>query len=405
MGVISSVSGILIEGNTFVGQNIIELNGKKYDALTGSFLGEGSTTITKKTPSTPAGHRGRFIDGFVKTPKQVSTNATQTAPFIPVKAHPTKAQAKPKAKAHVKHITAHQPEHAKTLMRSAVSKPNIAKKPLIKTQAPAEVMVKPAHAIAPKLSASHVDPRRLEHAKDVKQSETIKKFTPAQRQASPVTRAHVTTTPVRARTVQPRAHAVQQTPIKVHAAVSKPVQKPAEDIFEKALAHANSHEQPKPARALKKQRNHRRLVNVLAGLAAVLVIGGFVAYLNAPNIELRIASIRAGFHAALPSYQPVGYAMTRDVQLHNKQVSVSFHSDNGSYFKLTQQPSSWDSATLFDNVVAATNKSHQTIESSGRTIYLFGDTNAAWVNNGVLYQITGEAELSNSQISQLAASI
>ena len=404
MGVISSVSGILIEGNIFVGHNIIELNGKKYDALTGSFLGASTTSVTKKTP-TATGHRGRFIDGFVKTAKQVSTNTTQPAPFIPVKPHPAKTKAA-KPKTQVKHIAAHQPEHAKTLMRSAVSKPNIQKKPIIKTQAPAEVMVKPAHAIVPKLSATHIDPRRLAHAKDTQQSETIQKFTPAQRQSTPMPRAQVASAPVRARAAQPaRPHAApQHVAVKTSAPVSKPIQK-EEDIFEKALARATSHEQPKPARALKKQRNHRRLVNVLAGFAAVLVIGGFVAYLNAPNIELRIASIRAGFHAALPAYQPVGYAMNRNVQLHNNQVTISFHSDNGSSFKLTQQPSNWDSSTLYDNVVAATNKSHQTIESNGRTIYLFGDTNAAWVNNGVLYQISGQAELSNSQISQLAASI
>ncbi|HKR82067.1 MAG TPA: hypothetical protein VJR27_03635 [Candidatus Saccharimonadales bacterium] len=393
-----------------MGQNIIELNGKRYDALTGSFLGEGSAPVARKQTA-PVGHRGRFIDGFVKTPKPVNTNATQAhaqlkpaAPFIPVHPAPSQALAKPKLKA-AKHVAAHHPEHAKTLMRSAVAKPKLNKKPVMKAQIPAEVAVKPAQAIVPKLSAAHIDPRRLEHAKDVKQSETIKKFTPAQRQAAGVSRAHIAAAPVRGRAPQPNRTTAAQQPVQKQVAMPKPIQKTEEDIFEKALARANSHEQPKPARALKKQRNQRRLVNALAGLAAFLVIGGFVAYLNAPNIELRVASVRAGFHATLPSYQPVGYAMGRSVQLHNKQVSVSFHSDSGSSFKLTQEPSSWDSSTLFDNVVAATNKTHQTIESNGRTIYLFGDTNAAWVNNGVLYQITGSAELSNSQISQLAASI
>ena len=143
----------------------------------------------------------------------------------------------------------------------------------------------------------------------------------------------------------------------------------------------------------------------MAGLAAVLVIAGFIGYLNAPNIEVRLASLQAGFHASLPSYQPVGYAMSRSVSSHNSQVTVSFHSDNGTSFKLTQQASNWDSSTLYDNLIAATNAQHQTIQSNGRTIYLFGNSRAAWVNSGVLYQIGGNAELSNDQISQLAASM
>ncbi|HSX08139.1 MAG TPA: DUF4367 domain-containing protein [Candidatus Saccharimonadales bacterium] len=391
--------------------NIIELNGKRYDALTGNLLGEG-TAVAARGHGAPAGHRGRFIDGFVKTPKNLSTNNTQQlaqpvrhAPFIPVSPVPAKKAAH--APKHTpNHVTAHQPEHAKTLMRTVVKKPS--NKPALKIHTPTEMAAAPVSALVPKLSVSKVDPDRSARAQDIKKSEAVKKFSPSQQQRPALQRAAITVTPVRARVTTPvpahRAAPVQMsTPATAAPRPATPA-KPA-DIFEAAIAHATSHEQQPPAHFSKKRRARKRLVNVMAGFAAALVIAGFIGYLNAPNIELRVASVRAGFHATLPSYQPVGYAMTRSVQTHGNQIAVSFHSDNGSGFKLTQQASNWDSATLYDNIVATNNKQHQTIENNGRTIYLYDGTNAAWVNAGVLYQITGNAELSNDQISQLAASM
>jgi hypothetical protein len=42
----------------------------------------------------------------------------------------------------------------------------------------------------------------------------------------------------------------------------------------------------------------------------------------------------------------------------------------------------------------------------GKTIYLYNNgANAAWVNGGVLYQITGNANLSSDQIVSIADSL
>lgn len=405
---------MLIEGKTYVSKtNIIELNGKRYDALTGNFLGESAAVVTHQHGA-PTGHRGRFIDGFIKTPKNLSTNNTQQltqpvrhAPFIPVSPVPIKKTVR--APKHTpNHVAAHQPEHAKTLMRTVVKKPS--HKPALKIHTPTEMTAAPVSALVPKLSVSKVDPDRSARAQDIKKSDAVKKFSPNQQQRPALQRAAITGTPVRARAAAPipthRTVPLQSntTPTTAPTRSATPAAKPA-DIFEAAIAHATSHEQQSPAHFSKKRRARKRLVNVIAGVAAAFVIAGFIGYLNAPNIELRIASVRAGFHATLPSYQPVGYAMAHSVQTHGNQIAVSFHSDNGSGFKLTQQASNWDSATLYDNIVAVNNKQHQTIENNGRTIYLYNGTNAAWVNAGVLYQITGDAELSNDQISQLAASM
>ena len=146
-------------------------------------------------------------------------------------------------------------------------------------------------------------------------------------------------------------------------------------------------------------------LTLCAGLTASLVIVGFVGYLNMPNIEVQLASGKAGFSAQLPGYKPLGYAKQGRVQGESGKVSISFRSGANQY-TLTQRASTWDSQTLLDNYVVAASKTYQTVESKGRTIYIFNDNNtASWVNGGVRYDVTGNASLSKDDIVALATSM
>jgi hypothetical protein len=46
-----------------------------------------------------------------------------------------------------------------------------------------------------------------------------------------------------------------------------------------------------------------------------------------------------------------------------------------------------------------------TVTSNNQTIFLYGLGQAAWVNKGVLYQISGNADLTQMQIVNIASSI
>jgi hypothetical protein len=177
-----------------VGQdNIIELNGKRYDAATGALLGESRI---KAVPAarTHQSHHGRTIDGFRRTPK-----VAQSAPAIIT---PTKQTATPLAQKTVKPgagkrmdikrapktVKPHHPERSKTLMRHVVRKPKTAMKPAIKTTAPTEMMARPTSTLAKplekKLSVTQVDPVRLARAKHVAKSQHIRRFNQV-RQSNP----------------------------------------------------------------------------------------------------------------------------------------------------------------------------------------------------------------------------
>ncbi|HSW99691.1 MAG TPA: hypothetical protein VLH38_01505 [Patescibacteria group bacterium] len=391
-------------------QNVIELNGKRYDAITGAYLGKSTA---KTVLHAQQKMQGKVIDGFIR---QSVRPTLHTVPITPVKqatkkklpisaaaakkekeAVPTAVIATPKQRAEHKHTTGvsvahHRPEHAKTLMRHTVQKPEMNLKPAIKTQAPAEIAAKPASAIARKPSATRVDPTRLERAKHAIKHVAVRRF-PSEKKGiesidytSTVALKHVPIIPV-------RAH-----PVAVERATPVTAKRP--DMFEAAIKHAKSHEEP----LHKRRRAHRRLVNTVAIVSTFLILGGFVTYLNLPNIQLHIASVQAGFHATIPDYTPTGYALQGGVNHTGGTISMRFTSGDSSY-QVTEQSSNWNSQTLLDNTLALSGQ-HETIERGGRTIYIYANgANASWVTGSVRYDITGTASLSPDELANIASSM
>lgn len=371
--------------------SVIELNGKRYDAITGAYLGKSH--VVPKHIRDSFSH-GRVIDGFVRPQSASGARLSQKGPAIPAKpqtapiagSHPSPKSAPAKhAHAVAKHAKAHAPEHAKTLMYRHKRKPEFSLKPAIKTQAPAELMAKPASAIMHKRSAYGIDPSRRERATLANQHGLIRHFS----RGVVHTASHIPVLSVRSAPLS-AAHP------------PRPSQKRA-DIFEAAIANASSHTQPMH-KARRHRSGRRKLLNSLAGVAVFLVIAGFVGYLNLPQIQLRIASVQAGFGASMPSYTPTGYALASGIAHAGGTVRLSFRSGS-SYYTITQQSSNWNSQTLLDNTLAL-NGQHQTVQQNGQTIYVYDhSTSASWVNGGVRYDITGNAELSTDDIVAIATSL
>lgn len=407
--------------------NVIELNGKTYDAGTGALLGESRVKATPRAHGSGP-HHGRAIDGFVRKRQGTITAPTTTVkPSAAVKQttakvqHPKTGKSFDMRRSPKAAVKAHAPEKPKTLMRHVVQKPKVHMKPAIKTTVPSEMMARPASDIAKplekKLSVTQVNPFRLARSRQVSKSHHIRRFgrqdTAAvsvsavrpQYNSGRVPQRAVSPANVNAR---PQVQAIEQVsaarPIAANAQVA-PMPKSKEsaaDIFEAALAHATSHEQAAPVRQHSARR--RKLVNVLAGVGAFLLIGGFIGYLNMTNIELRVASMRAGFHAQLPSYKPAGYAMNGSIESGDGRIAMSFRSGD-SIYTITQEASDWNSATLLDQTALEEGQPSQTIQSKGRTIYIYDDSNATWVNGGVRYKISGNATLEADELVALATSM
>jgi len=400
--------------------------------------------------------QGRNMDGFIRAKGPVNkpannlksvvvkpTIATATpdealaASAATVAAHPKPHPKQGKSMGDIKaagtgggHRTAktlahHQPEKPKTLMRHAVKKPKVSMKPAIKTTAPAEMMARPKSTLAKplekKMSVTQVNPVRLGRARQVPKSHHIQRFNADKQQAAASSAGAVQQAgAAMARPTQYAARPARQdfrpggvqamaaTPTRTPAAASHNSQTASQidstDIFEAALAHATSHEQQSPVLARRRQARRKRLMNVMAGLGAFLVIAGFLAYLNRPAIELRVASMRAGFHAEMPNYKPTGYALEGGVKTSNGRVAMQFRSGENSYW-ITQEASDWNSSTLLDQSSEQRGAPTRTIQSKGRTIYIYNDTSATWVNGGVRYEINGNSSLDAGELVSLATSM
>jgi hypothetical protein len=255
--------------------------------------------------------------------------------------------------------------------------------------------------VLPKLSFHNVDPQRLKRAERIAKSRLIRRFAPLQ----PVNMAS--------------AGAGIAAPVITPAAPTRPHASPAPtnrsmDVFERALRHANAHEQPAAHPKKHSPKTHtrrrksvlgRRALSSTALVVAFLLVGAFIGLQNKANITMRLASAKAGFHATLPGYKPSGFAVGKFTYSPGL-VAVNFHSNSDSRaFSLTQKASNWNSETLLDNYVATNSSDYQAFQDSGRTVYIYGNNDATWVNNGVWYQVTDNGALSTNQVLQLAQSM
>jgi hypothetical protein len=356
----------------------IELNGKLYDAATGAMVAIPGAP----TPAKPAvGKSGQVMDGFIRRHGAPTKAATAVQPT-------NHHAAKPAAR---------KPQHAQTLMRHVVQKP----KP-----APVASKVTPSSSAKPQqpsLPTAHLT-QRQQRAAQTAQSTAISRFSVSHHHAASVDKkvAHLP--------VQPHP----ETPLAVAPPIhAKPQQRATSTTsFHKALETANSHHQASPRpqklrhRTAAKLGVSRRALNIASATLVVVLLTGFVAYQSAPNISMYVAANRAGFHGNLPGYTPGGFGMSGPVKAGPGVITVSFrsHIDNRSY-TVIQKPSNWTSDSLRFNFFKPTDSPTAFLDK-GKTIYLYNNgANAAWVNGGVLYQITGNANLSSDQIVSIADSL
>lgn len=211
----------------------------------------------------------------------------------------------------------------------------------------------------------------------------------------------------------PVPHPMIQKAHNKHAAmqmkpVAQPAPKPAAVIKNEAVqqslaaapSHSANHQQ------VKSPKRYPRVLSVASASLALLLLGGYFTYLNMPSLSVRVAAAQAGVNASYPSYHPDGYSLNGPVAYTQGQVTMKFASNGGPQnFTVSQSKTSWDSSAVLANYIKEkAGDNYITYDEHGLTIYTYGG-NAAWVNGGVLYTITGDAPLSGDQIRHIATSM
>lgn len=367
----------------------IEINGKSYDAQTGEKIAD----VLK-----PALTAGRSTDGMLTagspriTPPPIAVAAAPSlSPKLPVMDIRGTAS---------KTVSGRSPQPATTLMRHAVSKP-LKNQPLFKTQSVNPQTGLQSPVLAPKLSIQQIDSTRLQKATKVSRSQLVSHF----RADSP--EESVSTT---ALTPPPATHNVAPTAATPPLTLRPPARstQPGMDIFEKAIAQATAHEQPRlpSPRVNREKRLAGRLATIAGGVLILVAIGGFLVYKNTPNISLYMASAKAGFQASVPRHQPVGYTIG-SLTSSAGTVAVNYRSPSNAHaFSIIEKSSDWDSLTLRDSFVIPTvGQDFQTLQTGGQTIFVYGQHNATWVSGNVWYRVQTDGTLDDQQLSELASTL
>jgi hypothetical protein len=364
---------------------VLEINGQRYDAISGVLLAVGPV------PHTPE----RNIDGILKPidAPQFLAAAEKLAPEQhTTKQIVTKPTMSDVVRAGVNHAPARRTKTSQTLMRHAVKKPGDSFKRYTKVQAANTKLSKqsPKHLVQIKVAAKATHPARLERAKQSARSAAVTRFT----KPALVGISAAPTTLAIPEFLQPPTAAVRPPGL-----VKKSVT--TADILEQALHIANSHNQPAHH---KPRRFNKHATLIVSAFVFAFVVTGALASQNMDSIKVSLASTKAGFSASMPNYQPSGYHM-QAVKADAGVVAVQYlsNSDARSY-SVTQKQTSWDSETLRQEFVEKQADDFDTLDAGGLTVYVYGNGQATWVDNGVWYQVQTDGSLSNRQLIDLARS-
>lgn len=394
-------------------KSVIELNGKRYDALNGVYLGAATiphkpaapseaqritVNVTPKiaykpvditTPKALPKTGQRNMDGVVAQVRKAVPKPVQPPTIVDTEA------AKPTATRIAVHTTAqhttpHKPQTAHTLMRNTVKKPSTSLKKQANVQG--TLQHKTPSLITSKTSAYSIAPQRLQRAQSVPRSEHVSRFSEGASHHVAITYAPIAVKPAPTK------------PVGVAAPAPQPNNKPL-DIFEQALANAtNFRELPNKAHFNKKVRRH--VVSMASGILALFVIAGFLAYQNTPGLQVKVAGMKAGISTGLPNFAQAGFAYQGTTAKSGK-VTIGF-TGNGNHYQLTQQTTNWSADEMIEHVAstdASGTPNYSTVTANGNTVYRFNNTSATWVKDGNWYYVSGSGSLSDSQVKSLVSNI
>lgn len=180
-----------------------------------------------------------------------------------------------------------------------------------------------------------------------------------------------------------------------------------EIAIKKALAAAERKTEQEKVKPHKLHFSFGRVLIALGCTAAAIFAIVYFINLNVSDFSLYAAAKQAGIESANKEPRvPQNFAIT-NISSENGKIEIHYkNSQTGDTMTISEEKSSWDSEALLSNFVRNTYLSaFATIREQGLTIYI-SESNACWVNGGIVYKITAPAgSLDKKQIRQIATSM
>ena len=364
------------------------INGRPYDAVTGLPIEPITVTNPDKTPI-----KKKPAPAPVKKPAPRTNRGVTNSEIV----HQTSLQ------------------RSQTLSRRTAKKPAVPQKVVTKRAAPGRHMDIARSTAVAKFAK---DPEiKAPAPKPTAQAATVAKA-PAKAVAKPAAKPTKVARPDKPARVHPLAkRAAERADVKRKTVAAAARPKTAKDIKDAEISKAvAATAAPKPKtkaktsaktkrNALKQNKIFRRFV-IIGAIVLTLLAILYAVYRLVPSISVSMAAAQAGISATYPEYTPDGYALSHPVTYKDGEVDLKFTSNsNDNYYTITQARSSWDSSAVLDNIVEpAAGANYVTTKERGLTIYTY-NSNAAWVNGGILYKVESKAPLSGDQIRRIATSL
>lgn len=179
----------------------------------------------------------------------------------------------------------------------------------------------------------------------------------------------------------------------------------SKEIKDKAIAEVFQKISEKREQERESEKRRNRIVIIITTIISFIGICFLAIYFSLPAIAVSVANAKSGIEASYPNYCPDGYSRKGVAHFNNGEVIIDYHSKNSDdLFSIKQSKSSWDSSAVKNMVNKNSNGKFLTTEESGLTIFSY-NSNAVWVNGGILYQIDSKAPLTISDIRQIALSL
>ena len=349
-------------------QTVLEVNGKRYNAITGELLDAPKAQYT--VPKTSNGHS---IDGFT-VPKPLSPTHTTV--------HNHSAAHSPR-KATMNDITVsrrHKLQKSQTLMRKTVTKP-----------------IQNHHVTV--TAHQSVNPSRNDRALLTPTHPAVSKFksTATQKSSSPT----VTHLPV--------AHPVQNP--QLTAPIPNTAPKLTAESFISQQLSKDIAAQDLQKSSTKKDRlgflRSKKAVSLSASALAVLALAGFITWQNMPSISVAVAGKKSGLSVHVPKGVPSNFALSREVIYSKGEVTFAYKSrvDDRHFTITTQNSQDMTSQSLESAIALNTKGNYQTYQADGITLFITGPGVADWIDGGQRFNVSGESGLSSEQLATIASSL
>lgn len=349
---------------------------------------------------------GRVIDGFIKKTSSrdafkgyASKAKSSVSPLIVAPANAASTGLRRSAQ------SVHRgAQRSKTLMRGGLTKPITIKRSGTSSDTNTRSLKSYAYSI---------NPLRVARAKTATKNASVQRYN-LQKDSKVESLPATKTSPIAGEVLPGRSKlsAATATARPLPSMITSVSHHQIERLLDQALFKADAHRKALRGQLPGQSRFRRVLarpkwLTVGSGLLAILLLAGFFAWQNVPQVSMRLAASNAHVSASVPGYTPAGFSFNGPISHTGDAVKMNFKAtaDTNRSFAITQQSSSEDSASLVANNLPDSSEV-QTSQVNGTTVYIYGHKNdATWVSHGVRYTIEDRANLNSDQILKIANSL